>query len=139
MKEQICKYCDEPFVPQWGHPGLINVCLESECQEWAALDGVKDPEPLTACVAWSGKHTMEISITPYPEVSSAFNNAQRRFGAGPMMVISNGISPKARVDKREAGVEIVKDNGIKEGTSKGYADPGSLYWSKLGECRSVKR
>ncbi len=139
MKVRICKYCEEEFTPGLPHPGLINVCLDPECQKRMADDGVVEPELKTACVEWTGKHTVEITITDYPEVSAAFNAAQRRFGMGPLKAISNGITPRPKVDKREAGAEVEKDAEIKEGTDKGYAEPGSLYWSKLGEVRSVKR
>ena len=139
MKSRICKYCDESFTPEINHPGLITVCLDPECQQRMAADGVVEPTRKTACVEWTGKHTVEITIVDSPEISAAFNASQRRFGAGPMMAISNGIAPRPRIDKRFAGEEKDPDNEIKEGTNKGFAEPGSLYFSRLGEAHSVKR
>ena len=136
---RICKYCEDEFTPGINHPGLINVCLEPACQQRMADDGVVEPDRLTACVEWTGKHTVEITIVDDPAKSARFNAAQRRFGCGPLQAIAGGMIPQPKVDRREAGAEKSVETEIQEGTDKGFASPGSLYWSNLGETRSVKR
>lgn len=139
MALRVCKYCDEEFVPGFRHPGLVNVCLDSECQRKLRADGVHEPQPITANVAWEGKHTPVIQLVYNTQESARFNGSQRRFGFSVMQsMTSGGTIPLVGKHTGEAGYEKgVK--GLSEGTSKGYADPGSLYWSKVGECRSVKR
>jgi len=94
-------------------------------------DGVREPEPLTAEVSWSGKHTCEIRVVADPMQSARFNNAQRRFGAGVMASLSSG-GPLPMGRKAVAGKDYGMPKDISEGTGKGYADPGAIYRSNLG-------
>lgn len=129
-KPRFCKYCEEPYFPEPNHPGLITVCLETECQERMIKDGVREPELKTACVAWSGKHTVEITIVDDPAMSARFNAAQKRHGAGVQMGLTGGYTgPKVR----EAG----KEYQVPEHRHGFQA--GDLWFNGLGESHAKKR
>ena len=123
---QVCKFCRESFIPGPMHPGLINVCLESDCQRELRHSGVHEPPPLTACVSWENKHTPIIEIVPNPQTSASFNAAQRRHGVGIGRHFTNPSVTPARL---EAG----KDYEPPE------KQPGQLWRSSLGEAHHTKR
>lgn len=129
-RQRTCKYCGEDFTPAHNHPGLITVCLEDECQERMRADGVVEPELKTACVAWSGKHTVEITIVDDPFMSARFNASQKRHGAGVAMGLTGGYTgPKVK----EAG----KEYEVPEHRHGFQA--GDLWFNSLGESHAKKR
>lgn len=94
------------------------------------LSGVEEPILKTACVAWSGKHTVEITIVDDPNQSARFNRAQHRGNAGVLTGSFGGYTgPKVR----EAGKEFEVDEN-----RHGF-QAGDLWFSKLGESHAKKR
>lgn len=131
MRQQICKYCEEPFKPGVNHRGLINVCLDSSCQQAMVNDGVTEPVKLTACVSWENKHTPTIEIVSNPMVAAAFNGAQKRVGA----TVAAGMNRSVRVTpaERHAGAEPLERPEHKHGF-----DKGDLWLSGLREKHAKK-
>jgi len=126
MEQKICKFCGEVFTLQINHKGLINVCLDSDCQRELRLSGVHEPPPITANVSWENKHTPLIELVYCPQLSASFNATQRRHGVG---VGRHFTNPSVTPAKRIAG----KDYEAPE------KQAGQLWRSSLGEAHHTKR
>jgi len=125
--EVICKFCEEPFNPGPTHSGLINVCLQQECQREMWRSGIHEPPPITANVSWEGKHTPIIELVYCPQLSASFNAAQRRNGVSVGTCFTkSSVAPAKRI----AGKDY-KDSDGKE--------PGFMWRSGLGEAHHLKR
>ena len=76
----ICRICGNTFKLRPNKPGLANVCEDPDCAKQG--DKIRhDYGKWMAGVSWENKHTPVITIMK-PSRARAFNNAQKRWGAG---------------------------------------------------------
>lgn len=111
-----CVNCGEEFYPKRDKPGKIDECWT--CGRKSEKDIVK----LGGNMIWEHKTAPTIEIKPLSEARS-FAKKTRRFGAG---VLASITQPKMTDEERA--------DANKQG-----ANPGSTYYSKTGEKRTVKR
>lgn len=119
MKETICVKCEEPFVLQPMKPGYANVC--PEC---TAKNPPKEPPLKMAMVAWSGKHTPEITITDNRAQAKAFNAANAR---------RSGYNACLPFSSQTPAIERLPGNGDRDNEV-----IGTEYRNRLGEARKVR-
>jgi hypothetical protein len=95
-----CKLCREPFVLQPDKSGYANVCPACTLEH-----PPKEPERLMATVAWSGKHTPEITVTTAAK-ARAFNRLSR-WGVSPDLRFtpaSGNFAGRTPLDVRDGSV-----------------------------------
>lgn len=110
-----CKTCRKEFQLRVDHRGYANVCVD--CSKG-------DVDRVMGKVAWSGKHCMEMEVTSNRAEAIYFNGRQKRLGAGVMRSLCESKAP--RVQQEICG---------KRGSG---AEGGAMYFSSLGEKRTIK-
>lgn len=113
---RTCTKCQEEFELKPGKPGFANVC--PEC---TATNPPKEPPKAMGMVAWSGKHTPELTITYDAAQAHAFNSANRRASYGASLPFSPQVTPD-REGQKDRDNEVI----------------GTDYRTKMGELRRVK-
>lgn len=117
-----CVKCGRMFAKRRDHKGFANVC--EDC-------GGEDIERKGAKVMWTGKHTMEIEITPTLAEAAKFNKKNRRLGSSPLVALMPRTPNLVYKEENHTA-----DRGAKEQHDN---NPGTSYTSKLGERHSTKR
>ena len=117
-----------------GKPDRINVCYKSECQEQEEQER-PEPDLLGGNMIWHHKTAPELVIKPLGS-AQAFAKVQRRFGAGVLSSITCGKEMAyAQLTGNTDSFGKPTDSSAKSGTG---AERGAMYYSNLGEKRSVK-
>lgn len=119
-----CRDCGSPFALFPGKPGYVDQC--ENC--------ARDVPLLGGNMIWTHKTAPSIEIKPMDQ-AVLFAKKQKRFGAGPLRSISQS---KEQAHKSLVGQSPFEpgDGASKQGTG---AEARALYYSKLGEKRSVKQ
>ncbi len=128
---RTCRFCDDEFTAVFNKPGRIDVCTKVTCQE---RDEKEMPEVdlLGGNMIWHHKTAPVIEIK-YLNEARIFANQTKRIGAG---VVRSICQSKEFAHAQLSGEKFGADRAGKMNTGAG---DGDLYYSKVGEKRTVKR